>query len=260
MVNLNSVSEGFFDTMRIPLVMGRVLELRDMRDTAAVVVDERFATQFFPGQNALGQRFGRGQKNNQYEIVGVVRDSLYNDLRRQPLPVMYRPYGSSGRGSVHFAIRSSMDSTRLAGAVRKAIAEVDPAVPLSEFHTQTALIDRRLRTERLLGFVSAAFGIVSLTLAAVGLGGLLAYSVYTPIIDSGSIGAGHFDTALVSGSSLFLAYFASSGKEGAGGEGTGKIVQFDFTVPEPGTMGLAALALGIAALLRHRLAVPEVKI
>ncbi len=78
--------------------------------------------------------------------------------------------------------------------------------------------------------------------------------LYTPILDSGSIGAGHFDTALVSGNSLFLADFASSGKEGAGGEGTGKIVQFDFAVPEPGTMGLTAFALGIAAALRHRLA------
>ncbi len=65
-----------------------------------------------------------------------------------------------------------MDSARLAEAVR-----VDPAVPLTEFHTQTALIDRLLRTERLLGFVSGAFGLVALTLAAVGLGGLLAYAV-----------------------------------------------------------------------------------
>ena len=57
------------------------------------------------------------------------------------------------------------------------MASVDPAVPLTEFHTQTALIDRLLRTERLLGFVSGAFGLVALTLAAIGLGGLLAYAV-----------------------------------------------------------------------------------
>ena len=80
-------------------------------------------------------------------------------------------------GTINFAIRSSMDSGRLAEAVRKAVAAVDPAVPLTEFHTQTALIDRLLRTERLLGFVSAAFGLVALTLAAIGLGGVLAYAV-----------------------------------------------------------------------------------
>ena len=70
-----------------------------------------------------------------------------------------------------------MDSGRLAQAVREAVASVDPAVPVTEFHTQNALIDRALRTERLLGFVSATFGAVALMLAAVGLGGLLAYMV-----------------------------------------------------------------------------------
>src|SRR5260370_20246577 len=80
-------------------------------------------------------------------------------------------------GTITFAIRSSMDCGRLVEAVRKAVAEVDPAVPLTEFHTQTALIDRLLRTERLLSFVSGAFGLVALALAAIGLGGVLAYAV-----------------------------------------------------------------------------------
>ena len=92
-----------------------------------------------------------------------------------PYPTVYEPYRPGG--TIHFAIRTTMDSGRLAEAVRKAVASVDPAVPLTEFHTQTALIDRLLRTERLLGFVSGAFGVVALTLAAIGLGGLLAYAV-----------------------------------------------------------------------------------
>ncbi len=91
---------------------------------------------------------------------------------------MYQAYSPGEvRGPVHFAIRAGIDSGRLAEAVRKAVASVDPAVPLTEFHTQTELIDRLLRTERLLGFLSGAFGLVALTLAALGLGGLLAYAV-----------------------------------------------------------------------------------
>jgi ABC-type antimicrobial peptide transport system permease subunit len=78
---------------------------------------------------------------------------------------------------MHFAIRSTLDSGRLAEAVRRAVASVDPAVPLQEFQTQTGLIDRLLRTERLLAFVSGAFGLVALTLAAIGIGGLLGYAV-----------------------------------------------------------------------------------
>ncbi len=175
--NLNNVGDGFFETLRIPLVAGRTLELRDMGPGAqAVVVDEVFARRYFPSENPLGPRFGFGPKeNNRYQIVGVVGNSRYNSLRDDPYPTVYQPYRPGG--TIHFAIRTTMDAARLAEAVRKAVASVDPAVPLTEFHTQTALIDRLLRTERLLGFVSGAFGLVALALAAIGLGGLLAYAV-----------------------------------------------------------------------------------
>ena len=142
----------------------------------AVVVDEVFARRYFPNESALGRRFGFSpNENNRYEIVGVVGNSRYNNLRDDMYPTVYQAFLPTG--TIHFAIRSSLDSGRLAEAVRKAVAAVDPAVPLIEFHTQTALIDRLLRTERLLGFVSGAFGLVALALAAIGLGGVLAYAV-----------------------------------------------------------------------------------
>ena len=175
--NLNFVGDGFFDTLRMPVVAGRTLERRDMDPNAkAVVVDVAFAKRYYASENPLGRRFGLDPKeNNQYEIVGIVGNSQYNRLRGDAYPTIYQPYRPGG--TVHFAIRTSMDSARLTEAVRTAVAAVDPAVPLTEFHTQTGLIDRLLRTERLLGFVSAAFGLVALTLAAIGLGGLLAYAV-----------------------------------------------------------------------------------
>jgi ABC-type antimicrobial peptide transport system permease subunit len=79
--------------------------------------------------------------------------------------------------SAHLAIRSKIDSGALTAAVRQAVVRVDPSVPLAEFHTQSGLVDRLLRTERLLALVSAAFSIAALVLAAVGLGGLLAYAI-----------------------------------------------------------------------------------
>jgi predicted permease len=175
--HLNGVGEEFFETLRIPLLSGRTITRTDLRaDSEAVVVDELFAQRFFPNQNPLGRRFGLGpDDSNRFEIVGVVGNSRYNSLRNDAVPAFYQPYRPGG--TVHFAIRTTMEAGALAESVRKAVAAVDPAVPFTEFHTQTGLIDRMLRTERLLGFVSGAFGLVALTLAAIGLGGLLAYAV-----------------------------------------------------------------------------------
>jgi predicted permease len=177
---INHVGDGFFETLGIPLLAGRAIDARDIRPNAdAVVVDELFAHHFFPNQNPLERRFGLNvNESNKYRIVGVVADSRYRNLRNQPLPTVYLPYVPGDFvHSIHFAIRAKIDSVPLAQEVRKAVASVDPAVPLTEFHTQTALIDRLLRTERLLAFLSGAFGVVALTLAAIGIGGVLAYSV-----------------------------------------------------------------------------------
>jgi predicted permease len=175
--HLNRVGEQFFDTLGIPLLAGRLLRAGDIHvDSEAVVVDDLFVTQFFAGQNPLGRRFGIGPKEqNRYEIVGVVGNSRYNSLRNAAVPNFYQLYRPGG--TVHLAIRTSVDPSRMVDAIRRAVASVDPSVPLTEFHTQAGLIDRNLRTERLLSFVSAAFGLVALALAAIGLGGLLAYLV-----------------------------------------------------------------------------------
>jgi len=176
---VNWVGEGFFETLRIPLLAGRTIDRRDIRaDGEAVVVDERFAKHFFPNENPLGRRVGFNPKDNaRYEIVGVVQDTRYNSLRDEEAPAVYEPFAPDARSPVNFAIRSTIDSERLAEAVRQVIASVDPAVPLTEFRTQNELIDQLLRTERLLAVMSGAFSLVALTLAAVGIGGVLAYAV-----------------------------------------------------------------------------------
>jgi predicted permease len=178
---VNAVSDGLFETLGIPLVAGRTFEPRDLRPNAeAVVVDELFVQQFFPGRNPMGQRFGTGRDDdNSYEIIGVVKNSRYDSLRRETQPTMYRPTpAGSGPGlQVHFVIRSTADTGQLAQTVRRTAASIDPAVPVLEIETQTALIDNLLRTERLLSVLSSAFGAIGLILAAIGLAGLLAYSV-----------------------------------------------------------------------------------
>ena len=174
---------GFIETLGMRLLPGRTLEERDPcspfaaaagGDLCPVVVDERFAEVFLRSEMPVGQRFGLNDQGDlSHEVVGVVANARYTNLREEALPMMYEP----GANLVHFAIRAEIDSSALAAAVVQAVARVDPAVPLAEFHTQSGLIDRLLRTERLLALVSGAFSLAALVLAALGLGGLLAYAV-----------------------------------------------------------------------------------
>jgi predicted lysophospholipase L1 biosynthesis ABC-type transport system permease subunit len=141
-----------------------------------VVVDRRFAEVFFPGKSPIGQIFEVSGQPRQ--VVGLVANTRYGNVRGAATPTLYHQLVPIQLGvASHWAIRARTDSGALAAAVRQAIARVDPAVPLAEFHTQSGLIDRLLRTERLLALLSGAFGLAALTLAAVGLGGMLAYVV-----------------------------------------------------------------------------------
>jgi predicted permease len=255
--NVNSVGDGFFETLRIPLLAGRAIEPRDMHPNAdAVVVDEFFARRFFPNQSPLGRRFGFSpNENTRFEIVGVVGNASYNSLRRDPIPTVYKAYFPDFRGSVHFAIRSTSDSARLARDVRIAVASVDSAVPVTEFHTQNALIDRLLRTERLLAFLSGVFGVVALTLAAIGIAGVLAYSVARRTNEIGvrmALGAAAHDViGIVLGDSFWMA--------GAGvliglpcAYTVGKILSstlFRLAPFDPRTIALAFFALLVVTLL-----------
>ena len=134
--NLNRVADGFFETMGMPIISGRAIERSDMHPGAeAVVVDEVFARMYFPNENPVGRRLGLDNtSNSNHEIVGVVGNSRYNNLRGEMYPTVYEPYALEGEryaagGTVHFAIRTTIDASRLGESVRRAVASVDPAYP-----------------------------------------------------------------------------------------------------------------------------------
>ena len=177
LVNLSLGSNGLTDTLGVRLLAGRPLEAGDGPTTPVAVVDQRFAGVFFHGRNPVGERFRLlGQS---MEVIGLAANARFLDLREETTPTVYLPFDPERflPGAIHFAIRAAIGPGQLAAEVRRAVASLDPAVPVTEFHTQTGLIDRLLRTERLLAFVSGGFGLVALILAAIGLGGLVAYAV-----------------------------------------------------------------------------------
>jgi predicted permease len=175
-VHTVGVGVDAFDTLGIAIIRGRSL---NDRDTGNAVVDQRFVEQFFGNAPAIGRRIRVGTET-EYTVVGVTRNVPWRTLREDDFPVVYRAADASNptafNGQIHFAIRSSVNPESLAASVRSAIASVNPAVAITEFRTQATLIDRLLRVERLLAFVSGSFGFWALVLATLGLAGLLTYA------------------------------------------------------------------------------------
>jgi predicted permease len=176
-VNLGIGSSELTETLGVRLLAGRALGPGDRPGTPVAVVDERFADVFFAGRNPVGEHFTMlGQS---IEVIGLAANARFLDLREEKTPTVYVPFDPARflPGEIHFAIRTATRSDQLAADVRRVVAALNPAVPVTEFHTQAGLMDRELRTERLLAFLSGGFGLIALTLAAIGLGGLLAHAV-----------------------------------------------------------------------------------
>jgi predicted permease len=176
-VNRNSVGPEAFETLGIRLRSGRSVD----RSGSGVVVDQRFAEQFFGGEDVLGRRFGTGapSNDNQYEIVGIAQNVVAYQLRAEPLPMLYVPHDGvrAAAGPIHFAIRTAQDPEFLLDSIRTVVTSVNLSVPLTDLRTQSELLDRMLRSERLLAFLSAGFSVIATALAAIGLAGLLTYAV-----------------------------------------------------------------------------------
>ena len=179
---LNSVTPGYFGTLRTPLLAGRDFDDRDTKTSLAVaVVNQTFARKFFPGADALGKRFrlenSSLQPGEPIEIVGMVRDSKYDSLRDDTLPTAFFPATQIREGmSGTYELRTSLPPSAVVPEVQQAVAGVNKEIPL-EFNTLAEQVDANLVQERLLAELSGFFGGLALLLAMVGLYGVLSYLV-----------------------------------------------------------------------------------
>src|SRR5208282_3966128 len=185
------VGPDFFSTMQIPFLAGRGFNSSDYELAAAnrshtasvprpVIVDQAFVAKYLGKENPLGKLFGESAAKEDepasagYEIIGVVRDTKYNDLRREINPTMYG--AQSGMGA-SFEVRTAGDPQALVPAIRRVVAQINPNLPLRDITTESQQIDRLLFQERLIARLSAFFGLLALVLACIGLYGLLSYEV-----------------------------------------------------------------------------------
>jgi putative ABC transport system permease protein len=176
---IQPVLPGYFETMRIPLVAGRTFERRDVqsKDAFAMVVNQAFAARYFGAEAAVGRsvptRFFEND-TGPYEVVGVVADARY-DLRKPAAPTIYLMMPPRTNGTV--LVRVERSSTALASRLRAEIRAVNPLFRATSVMTQSAAVDQTMLRERLLALLSGFFAVIGLLLAAVGLYGVLSYSV-----------------------------------------------------------------------------------
>jgi predicted permease len=178
--NRQMVRDNYFTTLEIPMLRGRGFNPQDdQRAPKVAIVNQTFARRFFPDEDALGKRVADRESKNEIEIVGVVADTKYNSQRSEIQPLLYTPWQQEGEaiGEMYFALRASGDPTALVSAVRQAVRELDSNLPLMEVTTQAARAQATLGQERLYARLLSFFGALALILAAIGLSGVLAYSV-----------------------------------------------------------------------------------
>jgi len=186
----NRVSPGFFATMRTPLVIGRDFGSQDVKAAPVVIVTEAFVRQFFPTGSALGRTFDVlmpiGKRPTTYTVIGIVKDSKYNSLRKAFAPIAYvdmdqRPAEDPGP---HILLRTSLPMSAVSDAVSRAIGEINPMIAI-RFQSEQDVVDRAASRERLMATLSAVFGGLAVLIAVVGLYGVMSYVVARRRIEIG---------------------------------------------------------------------------
>jgi putative ABC transport system permease protein len=177
----NGIGPGHFSNLGIPLLKGREFTRRDGADAPKVaVVNESMAKTFFRDGDALGRRirFGRGSQPPDIEIIGVVKDSHHSGVKEEPKPFVYQPYAQTKElGGLHYYVRTAQEPSVLAGAVRQAVSEMDSSLPVFDVRSFEQQIETRLSGDQLVALLATIFGALAALLSAMGIYGLLAYTV-----------------------------------------------------------------------------------
>ena len=174
-----TVSESFFSTMGIPLVLGREFTAADNQSAPKVmVVNETIAHAFFQGENPIG-RVVKMPGPMEMEVGGVCQDIKFDSLKDAAPPTTFLPYrqqvGQSG--SMVFEVRTALPPLSLVRAVRKAVATIDDSIPVAGVTTQKQMLDQAIAPEKLFASLGGALALLAMLLSAIGLYGLMAYNV-----------------------------------------------------------------------------------
>ena len=175
----NEVGAGYFRAMGIPLMAGREFAEADMLGAPKVViVNEAFVKKFKLGRDAVGKRMGESGEKLEMEIVGVVQDAKYASVKAAVPPLYFQPYRQDPNvGRLSFYVRTASDPDALLKTIPRIVAGLDATLPIEEARTMPQQARENVFLDRFIGVLSTSFAILATVLAAVGLYGVLAYTV-----------------------------------------------------------------------------------
>jgi predicted permease len=170
------VSETFFSTLKVPMLLGRELLAGDTKDAPkVVVVNEAFARKYLPDQYPIGQTLKRDAE--EWRIVGVCRNIKYSDIKADAPPTVYLPFRQHSMGSAFFLLRTVLPPLSVATAARKVVSSMDPNIPVTDISTQEQVRDKGISRERMFATLCSWLAGLAVLLSCIGLYGLMAYHV-----------------------------------------------------------------------------------
>ena len=182
-VEMAVVTDGYFQTMKTPLLRGRPFDTRDTKDAPPVlIIDQLLADRYFPGEDAVGKRIGMyvGGENDERvyrTVVGVVPHlKVYGFEETTVLPQAYLSMRQQPQTGLVVLLRTTLSPKSLEKPVRDIVASLDPAQPAFEFKTMQERVEETWATPRLMSFLLVCFAVLALTLAVVGLYGVMAFN------------------------------------------------------------------------------------
>jgi len=256
---VRTVTPGYFSTLRIPLEAGRDFTEADNQESSPrrALVNEAFARQFLRGENPLGKKihlYLMEPADSYAEIIGVAGNLREWSMDREPMPTVYYAEAHLSRSSMIFLVRAAADAMQLAEASRRVVQRLDAAQPIAEVRTMEEILGDDLARQRFSAWLLAGFSAVAVTLAGVGIYGLLAYAVAARRSELGLRAALGADAGRLVALVLRMGAGPVAGGLAAGAAGalglTGllKSLLFGIAPRDPATLVGAPLLLALVAL------------